>query len=915
MSGLDGDRRAHWERLLDSTALEVAARALGSEPDADLVGRRIGPYEVEAWIGSGGMGDVYRARDRHLGRLVALKVLPAAFAADAAWTARFQQEAQVLASLNHPNIAAIYGFEAGGPQSAIALELVEGPTLADRLGRGAIAVDEALGIARQVALGLEAAHERGIVHHDLKPSNVGVKPDGTVKLLDFGLATARRPEALDAAMPPAFGTPGYLSPEHAAGRPADKRADIWAFGVLLHEMLAGRRPIDGAPSAVPASTPAPVRRLLERCLDRDPRRRLRDIGEARIALDAAASGIDAPPHRVEPAGARGRWAGWLLATTLVVAGAIAALAWWPVPRQERRAGATRFTLPLAPDQLLVVPTPHHVVALSPDGSQLAYAGSGRLYLHAMAELGSRAIAGTDANGGVITEPVFSPDGRSIAFWSGSDRTIKTIPVAGGAPLTVCQAENPFGLSWTGDALLYGAPGQGVFRVPAGGGTPTLIARVGADEQAHGPQLLPGGAVLFTIATGTGLERWDTARVVVQAADGSRRTLLEHATDARYVATGHLVYAASDGVHAIAFDAQRLAVEGAVLTTQVGVRRSSGRRTGAAQFAVAANGTIAYVPGAVRRAGGVYAEVGADARIVVVDRDGRVDPLPLPPGPYREVRVSPDGRRLAIAEDDRKEAAILVYDRSGSRPLQRLTSAGNSRAPIWSADGRRIAFQSDRDGARAIYWQPADGSGAAERLTTPAAGETHEPEAWLPSGAGFLYNVRTRDGYSLWTMTVSDRRATPFGGVRTSLSPAVSISPDGQWVAYTSARLDLTTSTIEVQPIPATGARYSLVVTQPPDAPTNSPHKPLWTPDGALLYVPRMGGFEAVPISTTPGVAFGPATARPRPFQPGPPDARRNHDIGPDGRIVALVSTEPTMPEEFGRTTIQVVLDWLPEPRR
>ncbi|MEO5821025.1 MAG: protein kinase, partial [Vicinamibacteraceae bacterium] len=848
---------------------------------ADLVGQRIGPYIVESWIGSGGMGDVYRARDGHLDRVVALKVLPAAFAVDAEWTARFQHEAQVLASLNHPNIAAIFGFERTDHHSAIALELVEGPTLADRLQQRRLGLDEALSFARQVAQGLEAAHERGIVHHDLKPSNIGVRADGTVKLLDFGLATARRPDAPGPEMP-AFGTPGYQSPEHAAGRPADKRTDIWAFGIVLYEMLAGRRPFDGGAavdgaeprpidwSALPVSTPAPVERLLERCLDRDVHRRLRDIGEARIVLDDAAAGGAPAAGRTEPARAprRGRW---LAGGTLLVASAIAAVAWWSGSRVERPAAATRFPLTLAPDQLLVVPTPHHVLALSPDGSHLAYVGSSRLYLHAMAELGARAIAGSDVSGGVITEPAFSPDGQSIAFWSGADQTIKTMPIAGGSPRTVCRADNPFGLSWAGDALFYGAPGQGILQVRAAGGTPALVARVDGDEEAHGPQLLPGGALLFTIASGTGLERWDNARIVVQAANGARTTVVERATDARYVATGHLVYAASDGVHAVTFDPSRPAAQGAVVSTLAGVRRSSGRRTGAAQFAVASNGTVAYVPGAVRRAGGAYAEIGADARIVSVDRAGHVDPLPLAPGPYREVRVSPDGRRLAIAADDRKEAAIFVYDRSGATPLQRLTSGGNSRAPIWSADGTRIAFQSDRDGTPAIYWQPADGRGPAERLTTPAAGETHEPEAWRPSGAGFLYNIRTRDGFSLWTMNLADRRATPFGDVRSSLSPGATISPDGRWVAYTTVHRDLTTSGIEVQPFPATGARYPLVVTQPADAPTNSPHKPLWTRDGsALLYVPRLSGFEVVPITATDHFAFGRATAVPRPFQPGPP---------------------------------------------
>jgi Tol biopolymer transport system component len=550
-----------------------------------------------------------------------------------------------------------------------------------------------------------------------------------------------------------------------------------------------------------------------------------------------------------------------------------------------------------------------MVALSPDGRRLVYAGSDRLYVLDLAEGDARPIAGTERRG-EVTEPAFSPDGRTVAYWSGLDRTIRTVPVGGGTPAIVARAENPFGLSWSAAGLVYGARAQGVLQVPIAGGAPRLVAAVDAEQQAHGPQRLPGGALLFTIATGSAPTRWDTARVVVQTPDGARRTVLDNATDARYVPTGHLIYAARDGVHAVRFDLDRLAVTGPITTTLEGVRRSSGRRTGAAQFAVSDTGAIVYVPGAIRRGSGSYAESGAATEIAIGDRDGRIERLPLPPGPYRAVRVSPDGRRLAIAWDDGVESAIYVIERA--RPtLRRLTTSGGARAPVWTADGRRIVFQSDREGSPAIYWQLADGSGPAERLTTPRPGEVHEPDDWRPGGVSFLYSVRTARDTSLWEMTIADRRGVPFGDVTSSILPGATFSPDGRWVAYVTAPADSGTSEIVVQPYPATGARYPLVVAQPAGGPTNSPHKPLWTPDGrSLLYVPRMGEVERVAVSTTPAFTFGRAAPLPRRFQPAPPDARRSHDVLPDGRIIGLVSSEPTLPDEYARTTLHVVLHWI-----
>ena len=516
------------------------------------------------------------------------------------------------------------------------LELVEGPTLADRIAQGPIALDEALPIARQIAEALEAAHELGIVHRDLKPSNIGLRPDGTVKVLDFGLATALQPEALtggSAMVSPAkpsqettpsqpivpantiLGTPAYMSPEQAKGRQTDKRGDVWAFGAVVYEMLSGRRAFTGERtsdtlqsvlhqdidwSVLPPSTPTTVRRLIARCLERDVKRRLRDIGEARIVLEEPDALDEQQQAFVMPSR---RWAGASPAVLGVLAGAVlvAAGAWLLAPRPATPP-VIRFTLTLPQERSLTLPTPHHIVALSPDGSHMVYVGNGRLYVQPMAELGAHPLSGSEFTQGAVTEPVFSPDGQSIAFWSGTDRTLKTIPITGGPPVTVCQADSPFGLSWGNQGLLFGVRHKGIMRVSANGGTPELLARVEGDEQAHGPQLLPDGRhLLFTIATGTGSDRWEKARVVVQSlASGERKTLLENATDARYVPTGHLVYAAREGVFGVAFDQRRREPVGRPVSMIAGVRRSHSGATGAAQFSVSNTGSLIFVPGPITK---------------------------------------------------------------------------------------------------------------------------------------------------------------------------------------------------------------------------------------------------------------------------------------------------------------------------
>ena len=600
-------------------------------------GTRISIYEIVAPIGAGGMGEVYRARDTRLNRDVALKVLPDTFAADTSRIARFRREAQLLATLNHPNIAQIYGLEEVAPRStpampsaALVLELVEGRTLADRLAEGPLPLDDTITIARQIADALESAHECGIVHRDLKPANVKVKEDGTVKVLDFGLGKAFDPAATvssDVLNSPTIsaqatqagvvlGTAAYMAPEQAKGRSVDRRADIWAFGVVLYEMLSGRRlfeaddvsetlaavlrqPIDW--SALPSTTPVALRHLLARCLERDSRKRLRDIGEARIALEnpsLSLAGVGAPaePPRaaVEP-----RRALWKRVATLAAVGILAAAIGALAVRYFQSTPAApvvRFDSPLS-GGLTLAPMARPFLNVSRDGTQIAYVyGANRtLYVRRLSERDAQAVPGTQ-NLGELFAPAFSPDGRALAFWSG-DGTIKRVSVEGGAVVTLCRADNPYGLTWDESGIFFALGEKAIIaRVSADGGTPEVIARAKPGELVSGPEVLPGGRfVLFAVTAGTAGE-WEKGRIIVHSLDsGDERTLIDGGSDARYVPTGHLVYAKEGVLFAAPFDAARAQFEGPGVPVLSGVRR--GRPgLGTAHYALSRAGTLVYVPG-------------------------------------------------------------------------------------------------------------------------------------------------------------------------------------------------------------------------------------------------------------------------------------------------------------------------------
>ena len=926
-----------------------------------VTGDRLGPYVVLSAIGAGGMGEVYRARDESLKRDVALKVLPELFALDPDRLARFRREAQVLASLNHPHIAAIYGFETrqGSTASdravqALVLELVEGPTLADRIARGPIPIDEALPIARQIAEALEAAHEQGIIHRDLKPANIKLRvrvaapsptddghlerglpaadvADCTVKVLDFGLAKALEPVGTavsDATASPTItspamshmgmilGTAAYMSPEQAKGRQADKRCDVWAFGAVLFEMLTGQRAFKGDDvsdtlaavlrqeidlTTLPASTPAPVRRLIARCLDRDVKRRLRDIGEARIVMDDPAALVTGDTSPITPSRpARPTWRRAIpVVLSALAAGALAGTAaWYLKPAPALRI--TRFQLTL-PDGQPFTGLARRVIDISPDGAQIVYAANGRLYIRSMSELDATVIPGTEIYQ-AVTNPIFSPDGRSVAFHATSDQTLKTIAVTGGAAITLCAAAMPLGMSWGPDGIVFSQGSQGISRVSANRGTPPeVLVSVKDGEVSASPQMLPGGQyVLFAVARGTAPDRWDTADIVAQSvATGERKIIIQGGGDPRYVETGHLVYAVSGSVYGVPFDVQAARTTGSPAPVIAGVRRALGPSDGA-NFAISSNGTLVYIPGASSASAGQF-------EIVVTDRRRGIESLKLPSGRYVSPRVSPDGTRIAFGTDDGLEAIIYTYALSGASGMIRLTFGGNNRYPIWISNDR-VVFQSDREGDLGIFGQSVDGR-AAERLTTPAQGTSHVPNSWSPKADAFVFDVWKGSDVSLWTYFVRDRKATPFGEVRSSNPTNAVFSPDGRWVAYTST--DRNRARNYVQPFPPSGVQHQL-----PVGPNGIALQPLWSPNAQeLFYNPAPGQFAWVNITTEPTFSVGNPEVVPRPFQTGPPTARRTFDITPGGKFIGLLEAGQSVSDKPIPPQIQVVLNWFEELER
>jgi serine/threonine-protein kinase len=902
-------------------------------------GTRIGPYEVTSIIGAGGMGEVYRALDSSLDRDVAIKILPEAFATDRERATRFTREAKTLASLNHQNIAHVHGIvelprlpsEGGSHTIALVMEFVDGEDLAERLKLGAIPLDEAIPIAKQIADALECAHEQGIVHRDLKPANVKVRPDGAVKVLDFGLAKALSTQG-DSSGPsssmmlsPTFtspamtqlgiilGTAAYMAPEQARGKAVDKRADVWAFGVVLFEMLSGERAFEGSEvsdtlafvltrepdwDALPADTPAAIRRLLKRCLHKDRKQRLADISDARLDLEEAMAPIVVP--RAEPIAAppRKRWPFVAIPAALVagilIGGPTALKLFAPPPPP---APITRFTV-APPDGVEFSNIGRHFIAISPDGSRIAYTAGAQIHVRPVGSLASTAIPGS---AGIVINPVFSPDGESVAFYL--DSTLRKLPVTGGTPFTLATGfVNPSGLHWSTAGIFAGQGPGGIVRVPEGGGKAEVVATVEPLELANSPQLLADGETLvFTVYKSTGPNRFDNGKIMAHSLrTGRRKVLYEGGADGLVVPTGHLIFGNSGVLYALKFDARTVSVSGTPTPILQGVRQAV--PTGAMQARVADNGTLIYMKGAAGPS-------AAPRMLGFVDRGGKATPLAMTPSMFEAPRFSPDGTRLAVTLANDLDADIWIQDLPVKSALRRLTFGGRNRHPVWSPDGKQIVFQSNRDGADALYLQEADVSGAGARLFVKGeSGVVIAPTSWSING-DIAVNISKGADASVHVVRPDAPKPVPLvvstPGIRVR---SAQFSPDGKWLAY-QAGPDAAPPSVYVEPFPAMGAKYQIGEGSQPI------WNPVWTKSGGQLLVnSRAPTFALFDIVTSPRFAYVEVARLSRGQMVGAgPSAGRMFEWSPDGK--QLLGVLPSSVTEPATRDITVVLNWFEELKK
>jgi serine/threonine-protein kinase len=889
------------------------------------IGTQLGSHEITALIGKGGMGEVYRARDLKLKREVAIKILPEEFARDPERISRFQREAELLASLNHPNIAAIYDVEEASNSRFLVLELVEGDTLADRLRRGPLPMDEALHIAKSICEALEAAHEKGVIHRDLKPGNVKVTPDGKVKVLDFGLAKALEGSPANTTMSNSptltmagtnagviLGTAAYMSPERAKGRSVDRRTDIFAFGCVLYEMLTGKRAFEGDDisdtlasvlraepdwNALPQGLPPTARTLIQGCLTKDRGRRIPDASVAKFALSQPVF-VDTAPI---PSSSRLKTAVFVTALFLsaVVAAAVG-WALWPATVKPRVASLS-VTLP---EGQTFSSGRNLNIAISPDGTEIVYAANARLYRRSIFDFEPIPIPGSDPRGQAII-PAFSPDGRSIVFYAASENRIKRIPLDGGTPITICEC-GASAFTWTGEGILFTNRSEhGIFRVSPDGGMPQRIVTVKNDEVAHLPQMLPDDqTLLFSLTETESDDQWDKAKIVLQSLKtGERKTLIDGGSNARYIRTGHLIYAVAGTIYAVPFDLRTQTLKGHGVPVVQGVRRGPNPAGNWAQFNISDSGTLIYIPGSA---------LPGTRTLMLMDRNGRTNPVGLPSALYRGPRVSRDGKHLVVGVEDGQEAYVSVVDFPPTGALRRLTFEGHSRFPVWSGNGQFVAFQSDRDGDSAIFMQRADGSAPAERLTKPEAGVSHLPESWSPDGKTLLFSAKKGATYSLWSLSIADKKMASFASVQSTDSIDATFSPDGRWVAYTwfdrPGNLPSPNKGVYVQPFPPNGARYQV----PKEI--NDFHPSWGLSTAELFFTSTSNRLDVVSLQTHPTLKFGQPMTLPRSPSPDRVSSdRRDYDLMPDGRFI---STFPTSDDTISGTDasqqIRVVLDWFSE---
>jgi len=895
-------------------------------------GNRLGLYEIVGLLGAGGMGEVYRAKDTRLNREVAVKVLPAAVAEDAERLARFKREAQVLAALNHPNIAAIYGLDEAEGKQFLVLELVEGEDLSEHLKKGRIPVLEALAIARQIAEALAEAHDKGIVHRDLKPANVKLTHDGKVKVLDFGLAKAivgENPSSGPTSTPTILptmttagtaigmilGTAAYMSPEQARGKHVDRRTDVWAFGCVLFEMLTGERAFSGEDvtetlaaivrgepdwTRLPAELPPAVHVLLTRCLIKDRTERISDMSVVRFLMSdtagtlssGAAAAAAAPPERT-----RRRVAPLVIAVAAIAAIGTYGLTRWLLPAGAVGNDAVAHVSVALPDGVELGSVSLLPIALSHDGTRVAYAGlhdgKTRIYVRALSEPEAVALDGTEGGDG----PFFSPDGRWIGFFAGSK--LRKIAVGGAALQTLADAPFHRGGDWGDDGYIYFAPTNvgGIWRVPEGGGAATEVTRKNPEngEVSHRwPQRVAGtNTLVFGVWTGPGTDEHSVATQTIGV--GEHHLLLRGGDAPRYAAkVGSLLYTHVGELFTVPWRPSQTDLGKAVPQAAAERPNDGVGNEGCGNYAVSDDGTLAYLAGG---------RTGNASRLTWIDRAGVLAPVSLPDRNFENVVVSPDGTQ-AIVQIQEGIVALWLFDirRNTLTPIGNRT--GSSQAPLFTADGARVIYRGTREGSRNLYLRAVDGSGDEERLSTkPDVIQT--PTSMSPDGRWLLFNESSGQevgGVGIWVMRLDGDRtprhlfSTPAGESDGQLSP------DGKWVAFQA--LVSSRQEVYVAPFPGPGPRRQVSI--------DGGVEPLWSRDGRELFF--QSGTKLMGVTVNPGAAF--SASPPRILHEGrffkTINGNTSWSITPDGaRFLRIQRVEP----ERAVTSIELVLNWFAELKR
>jgi eukaryotic-like serine/threonine-protein kinase len=887
-------------------------------------GTQLGPYEIGAPLGAGGMGEVYRARDTRLDRSVAIKILPQQLSSDPVRKQRFEREAKTISSLNHPHICVLYDVGHHDGIDYLVMECVEGETLAKRLEKGPLPLEQVLKYGAQIADALDKAHRGGVVHRDLKPGNIMLTPTGA-KLLDFGLAKPTAPMATLATLTIAVpqqspvtqegtivGTFQYMSPEQIEGKELDGRSDIFSLGAVLYEMLTGKKAFEGKTQLGVASAslekePAPINSVkpltppaldhaVRRCLAKDPEERWQTARDLALELKWIAASSSqttlasaAPGHTL-----RTRWTrtvAWSVGSFILAAVATSALWNWKRAPSLPTRTISRFTITLPPGRRLAGLDGGPVVALSPDGTHLAYVarhggGTQLLYLRPMDGLEAQPISGTED----AVCPFFSPDGQWLGFFAGNK--LKKVSVNGGPAQILGDVPMGRGASWSDQGVIALAPtnNSSLRQMPDAGGSLQPVTRFNKGEIGHRwPDFMPGGKALLFAASISNFN-WNHAQLVIWSlATGERHNLVQEATHPRFASSGHLIYAQGASLVAAPFDSQQLTVTGAGVPVVEGVLTSTA--TGAAQYSVSATGSLVYVPGNA---------VSAQSRLVWVTRNGTEQPISAPVRAYIFPRISPDGGRVAV-DIREQESQVWLYDLIRGT-LTRLTFEGSlSLSAVWAPEGKRLAVQSNKGGPLNIFWEPADGSSGLERLTTSES--LQFPVSWSRDGQLLTFaEIDPNSGYDIWVLRLSDRKAQPF--LRTPFNESVpQFSPDAHWLAYVSDESGRWE--IYVQPYPGPGGKWQIS--------TDGGMEPVWNPNGRELFYRSGDEMMAVDITTQPSFNAG----KPRILFEGryehTPATGPNYDISPDGQRFLML--KPNEQEVAAPTQINVVLNWFEELKR